>query len=111
MIVLVKAGDTAEAARTALAMGPRGVVSLQNGLTGDVLRAACGEVPAGQGITTEGAFRDGLRVQPSGAGETLLPPGFEAVAALLQRNATGRRAAARNAADRARTELDCHGHG
>ena len=85
VIVLVKAGDTAEAARTALAMGPCGVVSLQNGLTGDVLRAACGDVPAGQGITTEGAFRDGLRVQPSGAGETLLPPGFEAVASLLQR--------------------------
>jgi len=42
-------------------------------------------VPAGQGITTEGAFRDGLRVQPSGAGETLLPPGFEAVASMLQR--------------------------
>jgi 2-dehydropantoate 2-reductase len=40
-------------------------------------------VPVGQGITTEGAFREGARVQPAGAGETLLPPGFEAVAERL----------------------------
>lgn len=85
VIVLVKAGDTAAAARTALAMRPRGVVSLQNGLVGDVLRAACGALPSDQGITTEGAFRDGERVVPSGAGETLLPPGFEAVAEHLAR--------------------------
>jgi len=43
----------------------------------------CGGLPAGQGITTEGAFRDGAGVRPAGAGETLLPPGFEAVAARL----------------------------
>ncbi len=80
VIVLVKTGDTAEAARTALALRPRGVLSLQNGLVEPILRAACAQVPAGQGITTEGAFREGARVQPAGAGETLLPPGFEAVA-------------------------------
>jgi 2-dehydropantoate 2-reductase len=83
VIVLVKAGDTAAAARTALAMQPRGVLSLQNGLVGDVLREVCGSLPAGQGVTTEGAFRDGDRVLPSGAGDTLLPPGFGAVADLL----------------------------
>jgi 2-dehydropantoate 2-reductase len=83
VIVLVKAGDTVDAARTALAMQPRGVLSLQNGLVGDVLREVCGSLPAGQGITTEGAFRDGDRVVPSGAGDTLLPPGFGAVADLL----------------------------
>lgn len=83
VLVLVKAADTVDAARTARAMVPRGVLSLQNGLTGDVLAAACGAIPADQGITTEGAFRDGARVVPSGAGETLLPPGFEAVAAAL----------------------------
>jgi 2-dehydropantoate 2-reductase len=83
VIILVKAGDTAAAARTALAMQPRGVLSLQNGLVGDVLREVCGSLPAGQGVTTEGAFRDGDRVLPSGAGDTLLPPGFGAVADLL----------------------------
>jgi 2-dehydropantoate 2-reductase len=83
VIVLVKAGDTVDAARTALAMQPRGVLSLQNGLVGDVLREVCGSLPVGQGVTTEGAFRDGERVVPSGAGDTLLPPGFGAVADLL----------------------------
>jgi 2-dehydropantoate 2-reductase len=83
VIILVKAGDTAAAARTALAMQPRGVLSLQNGLVGDVLREVCGSLPVGQGVTTEGAFRDGDRVLPSGAGDTLLPPGFGAVADLL----------------------------
>lgn len=85
VILLVKSGDTAEAARTALALQPRGVLSLQNGLVEATLRAECGSVPVvGQGITTEGAFRDGSRVQPAGAGETLLPPGFEAVAEALR---------------------------
>lgn len=83
VILLVKTGDTAEAARTALALQPRGVLSLQNGLVEATLRAECGSVPVGQGITTEGAFREGSRVQPAGAGETLLPPGFEAVAEAL----------------------------
>ncbi len=82
-ILLVKTYDTASAARTALAMQPRGVLSLQNGLVEAALRDVCGGLPAGQGITTEGAFREGARVAPSGAGETLLPPGFEAVAGLL----------------------------
>ncbi|MBS0349284.1 MAG: 2-dehydropantoate 2-reductase [Proteobacteria bacterium] len=83
VLVLVKAADTADAARTARAMAPRGVLSLQNGLTGAMLATGCGAIPADQGITTEGAFRDGARVVPAGAGETLLPPGFEAVAAAL----------------------------
>ena len=83
VILLVKTGDTAEAARTALALQPRGVLSLQNGLIEATLRAECGTVLVGQGITTEGAFREGSRVQPAGAGETLLPTGFEAVAEAL----------------------------
>ncbi len=83
VIVLVKTGDTRDAALTARAMAPRGVVSLQNGLVDDPLREACNGVLAGQGITTEGAFRDGSAVQPSGEGDTLLPPGFEPVAELL----------------------------
>ena len=83
VILLVKTGDTAEAARTALALQPRGVLSLQNGLVEATLRAECGPVAVGQGITTEGAFREDARVQPAGAGETLLPPGFEAVAERL----------------------------
>lgn len=83
VILLVKTGDTRDAALTARAMAPRGVVSLQNGLVDDVLGEACAGVQAGQGITTEGAFRDGRVVQPSGAGDTLLPPGFEPVAELL----------------------------
>lgn len=83
VIVLVKAGDTADAARSALAMQPRGVLSLQNGLIEEVLREVCGRVVVGQGITTEAAFRDGERVLPSGAGDTLLPPGFGPVAELL----------------------------
>ena len=83
VILLVKTGDTAEAARTALALQPRGVLSLQNGLIEATLQAECGTVLVGQGITTEGAFREGSRVQPAGAGETLLPAGFEAVAEAL----------------------------
>lgn len=83
VILLVKAADTAAAARTARAMRPQGVVSLQNGLVGALLEAECAGLRCDQGITTEGAFRDGERVRPAGAGETLLPPGFEAVAARL----------------------------
>lgn len=83
VIVLVKAADTAAAARTAMHMRPHGVLSLQNGLTVDTLRAHCSAARVDQGITTEGAFRDEAGVYPSGAGETLVPPGFEAVAAML----------------------------
>lgn len=89
VIVLVKAGDTAAAAATAERMHPLGVLSLQNGLTGELLRAHCAAPRVEQGITTEGAYRergDGAdRIYPSGAGETLVPPGFEAVAELLAR--------------------------
>ena len=84
VILLVKTGDTLDAARGALALRPRGVVSLQNGLVEESLRAVCAPVPSGQGITTEGAFRDDGGVRPAGAGETLLPPGFEAVAEALR---------------------------
>ena len=85
VIVLVKAGDTTAAAAIAARMDARGVLSLQNGLTGEVLRAHCAAAHVDQGITTEGAYRDGERVQPSGAGETLVPSGFEPVAAMLAR--------------------------
>ena len=84
VIVLVKTGDTANAAATAAAMQPRGVLSLQNGLVEDLLQATCPGLHVGQGVTTEGAYRDARGVHPSGAGETLLPPGFEPVADMLQ---------------------------
>ncbi len=88
VIVLVKAGDTAAAARTAAAMHPLGVLSLQNGVVEDALRAALVDAgcaaAAAQGITTEGAYREGDRVFAGGAGETLLPPGFEAVREALR---------------------------
>ena len=83
VIVLVKAGDTADAAQTAARLARRGVLSLQNGLVGDLLCAACPDLPCGQGITTAGAFRDGERVTPVARGETLLPPGFDALAQML----------------------------
>jgi len=83
VIVLVKTGDTTNAAATAVAMQPHGVLSLQNGLVEDLLRAACPGLRVGQGVTTEGAYRDSHGIHPSGAGETLLPPGFEPIAALL----------------------------
>ncbi len=87
VIVLVKTGDTLQAAHTATAMKPRGVLSLQNGLVEEVLRAACPDLNVGQGVTTEGAYRDDSGVHPSGAGETLVPPGFEPVVELLVRAA------------------------
>ena len=83
VIVLVKAADTAAAAEVASRMRPIGVLSLQNGITVDMLRGHCHAQHVDQGITTEGAWRDGNRVQPSGAGETLLPPGFEPLARML----------------------------
>ena len=85
VIVLVKAGDTAAAAAIAARMDAQGVLSLQNGLTAEVLRAHCATGRVDQGITTEGAYRDGDHVWPSGAGETLVPEGFEPVAAMLAR--------------------------
>ena len=85
VIVLVKAGDSADAAAIAARMGALGVLSLQNGLTAAVLRAHCAAARVDQGVTTEGAWRDGGHVRPSGAGETLVPAGFEPVAAMLAR--------------------------
>ncbi|MBS0352437.1 MAG: 2-dehydropantoate 2-reductase [Proteobacteria bacterium] len=85
VIILVKTGDTADAARIAAALQPKGVLSLQNGLTVDQVREACGPLRADQGITTEGAFRDGDLITPSGAGETLVPPDFSAVVELLSK--------------------------
>jgi 2-dehydropantoate 2-reductase len=75
VIVLVKAYDTAAAARVARRMRPKGIVSLQNGLID--------EIP--QGVTTAAAYRVGKRVVPVATGRTLLPPGFEALARLLSR--------------------------
>ncbi len=83
VIVLVKAGDTAAAGAIAARMCAMGVLSLQNGLTAEALRARCKSPRVDQGITTEGAYRDGEHIRPSGAGETLVPVGFEAVAAML----------------------------
>lgn len=85
VIVLVKAGDTEAAARTALAMRPHAVLSLQNGLVEERLRELLGTVQCGQGVTTAAAWRDGERVVPVGLGETLVPRGFEAVAEQLSR--------------------------
>jgi 2-dehydropantoate 2-reductase len=85
VIVLVKAADTEAAARTALAMHPKAVLSLQNGLVEERLREVLGSLPCGQGVTTMGAWRDGLRVVPAGTGDTLVPPGFEAIAEQLTR--------------------------
>lgn len=85
VILLVKTGDTLSAAATARALAPRGIVSLQNGLVDHLLQAACPGLPVGQGITTAGAWRNADGVYPAGTGETLLPPGFEAVAELLCR--------------------------
>lgn len=84
VILLVKTGDTLAAAATAMAMAPRGIVSLQNGLVDHLLQASCPGLPAGQGITTAGAWRNADGVHPAGTGETLLPPGFEAVAEILR---------------------------
>ncbi|MDD3676846.1 ketopantoate reductase family protein [Thauera propionica] len=84
-VLLVKTGDTADAARLAGALQPRGLLSLQNGLIEAQLRAACPAVTVGQGVTTEGAYRDAAGIHPSGAGETLMPPGFEDLAALFVR--------------------------
>ncbi|WP_332669931.1 ketopantoate reductase family protein [Aromatoleum sp.] len=85
VIILVKAGDTEAAARCALAMRPKAVLSLQNGLVEERLREVLGALPCGQGVTTAGAWRDGERVVPAGLGETLVPPGFEPVAEQLSR--------------------------
>jgi 2-dehydropantoate 2-reductase len=84
ILVLVKAPETRTAALAAARMQPRGVLSLQNGLVDDVLREALPGVLAGQGVTTEGAYREGDCVVPAGAGETLCPPGFEPLAARLR---------------------------
>ncbi len=85
VIVLVKTGDTAAAARSAARMQPLGVLSLQNGLVEPVLQAHCPLPRVAQGITTTGAFRDASGVTPSGDGEVLVPPGFEELASMLAR--------------------------
>jgi len=85
VIILVKAGDTEAAAQTARAVHPQALLSLQNGLVDERLRAVLGPVPGGQGVTTAAAWREGDRVVPVGLGETLVPPGFEAVAEQLSR--------------------------
>lgn len=85
VIVLVKAQDTAGAARVAKRMAPRGVLSLQNGLVEPVLRRVLGKLPAAQGVSTEGAWREGTRIVHAGAGDTLVPPGFGGLARRLRR--------------------------
>lgn len=85
VIVLVKAQEVAQAARVAKRMAPRGVLSLQNGLVEPVLRRVLGKVPAAQGVSTEGAWRDGRRIVHAGAGDTLVPPQFAALGRRLRR--------------------------
>lgn len=85
VLVVVKANDTAEAARIASRMAPVGALSLQNGWVQGLLREPFGErALVAQGVTTQAAFRRGLEVTPSGAGQTLMPPGFEKLAELLR---------------------------
>ena len=84
VLLFVKGPDTREAAHSAARMGARGVLSLQNGLVEPLLRDVLPGVLVGQGVTTEGAYRDADRVVPAGPGETLVPPGFEQVAGLLR---------------------------
>jgi len=84
VIVLVKAQDTARAGRAAKRMSPRGVLSLQNGLVEPVLRGVLRGVPAAQGVSTEGAWRDGRRVVHAGSGDTIVPPQFGALARWLR---------------------------
>ena len=74
VVVLVKAYDTDAAVRTARAMKPKGIVSLQNGLIE--------QVP--QGVTTAAAYREGTRVIPVATGLTLLPAGYDALARHLR---------------------------
>jgi 2-dehydropantoate 2-reductase len=73
-IVLVKTYDTAAALRLARAMRARRILSLQNGLIDRVA----------QGVSTAGAYRRRDAVVVVTTGETLLPRGFEASAALLR---------------------------
>lgn len=83
VIVLVKAHQTAAAARIAARMQPKGVLSLQNGLVEEALKKALPGVPAFQGVSTEGAYRDGTKVIHAGSGESLLPRGFAPLGRLL----------------------------
>ncbi len=84
ILVLVKAHQTRAAAETASRMSPRGVLSLQNGWVERLLREPLAGVLAAQGVTTEGAYRQGREVRHTGAGETLAPPGFEDLVNLLR---------------------------
>lgn len=87
-LVVVKTPDTAAAAAIAGRIARLGVLSLQNGLVETTLRRHAGRIRAGQGITSEGAYREsgplGERVVSGGDGQTLLPAGFEPMAAILR---------------------------
>lgn len=61
------------------------MLSLQNGLVDELLcRALPDGVRCAQGVTTEGAYRDGAGIVPAGAGTTLLPPQFAPLARRLR---------------------------
>lgn len=75
IIVLVKGPQTRAAARIARRLKPLGIVSLQNGLVEGIE----------QGVTTAAAWREGSRVTPVAAGETLLPAGFGVLAGYLRK--------------------------
>ncbi len=85
VVLVVKGPDTPAAARLAERMRPQGVLSLQNGLVEAALRRALPDRLVAQGVTTEGAYREGERVVWAGRGETLVPPGFEPIAQALAR--------------------------
>lgn len=85
VLILAKAPNTLAAANIAAGMNPLGVLSLQNGLVDEILRAALPGLLADQGVTFEAAHRMGSSIRPSGSGETLAPPGFEPLVELLQR--------------------------
>lgn len=87
VIILVKTPATAAAFATALALQPRGIVSLQNGLIDAWLPPAPAGMLIDQGVTTAGAWRDEHGIHPTSCGETLLPPGFEVLAEVM--NAAG----------------------
>lgn len=89
ILVLVKAHQTLAAARIAARMAPKGVLSLQNGLVENELKKPLRGLRAAQGVTTEGAYRDGRRVVHAASGETLLPPGFAALNGYLARAGFG----------------------
>ncbi|MBB6098028.1 2-dehydropantoate 2-reductase [Deinobacterium chartae] len=85
VIVLVKGPDTAAALEAARALGPSGILSLQNGDLEGCFQPLPGQRLEDQGVTTEAAYRDGNHTVWTARGETLLPEAFAELAELLRR--------------------------